>query len=54
MVRVDLLNYNLHRPDGVVGYQEWLALNVVGDAKVINIYYSPDLKVEVVVWDDGI
>ena len=55
MVRVDLLSFDLHKPEGVVGYQNWLAANIVDGAQILDISYpSEGLKVEIVVWDDGV
>jgi len=55
MVRVDLLSFDLHKPEGVAAYENWLATNIVGDAKILDIDYpSEGLKVEIVVWDDGV
>ena len=54
MTRVDLLSFDLHRPDGVVAYQASLATNITGSAQIMNIWYSPELKTEIVVWNDGL
>ena len=51
--KVDLLTFDLHKPDGVTAYQAWLSANITGDAKILNIWYPEGLKVEIVVWDDG-
>jgi hypothetical protein len=53
MTRVDFLSFNLHTPEGLQAYQDWLAMNVVREATILNIWYSPELKQEIVVWKDG-
>jgi hypothetical protein len=53
MTKVDFLSYDLHRPDGLAAYQGWLSSHVTGGSIILNIWYSPELRQEIIVWDDG-
>ncbi|MEN6550143.1 MAG: hypothetical protein ABFE07_29210 [Armatimonadia bacterium] len=53
MIRVSKLNYNLHLPAGVTGFQQWFADNITGAAAVLDVHIDVSGMMEVVVWNDG-
>lgn len=53
MIHVSYLNYNLHKPDSVVAFQEWFNANITGAAAVLDVHIDASGMVEVVVWNDG-
>lgn len=53
MIKVSYLNFNLHKADGVSGFQAWFNENITGDAAVLDVHIDQSGLIEVVVWNDG-
>lgn len=53
MIKVNYLNYDLHKQTGIDAFQNWLEATITSECTLLNVGYGEGLKVEIVVWDDG-
>ncbi|MEN6550142.1 MAG: hypothetical protein ABFE07_29205 [Armatimonadia bacterium] len=47
------LNFNLHKADGVEGFQTWLNANIPAGGRLKRISYNEDMRQQIVVWETG-
>ena len=53
MIRVSYLNFNLHKADGIAGFQTWFNENITGSNAVLDVHIDQSGLLEVVVWREA-